>query len=137
MHMTLIKILCRAAAFLLTLGARLPRWQTHIKSSRMRTTRSTTKKQSALAKSPLGRLVDQQASPLLKLIVGKIPADDGFVVQLACGPLHAIIKERFAASGGVKTTGVVSSVSRFGWVRDWPRKSSRRGSWRGTKRRAA
>jgi hypothetical protein len=71
----------------------------------MDTTRSTTKKQLALAKSPLGRLVDQQASPLLKLILGKIPADDGFVVQLACEPLHAIIKERFATSGGVKTAG--------------------------------
>jgi hypothetical protein len=115
-----IKSLCHAA-FLLTFGARLPRWQTRIKSSSMRTTRSTTKKQLALAKSPLGRLVDQQASPLLKLILAKIPADDGFVVQLACEPLHAIIKERFATSGGVKTTvgGVVSSVSRFEWIRGW------------------
>ena len=87
----------------------------------MRITRSTTNKQLALAKSPLGRLVDQQASPLLTLIVGKIPADDALVVQLACEPLHAIIKERFAFCGGVQTTAawVVSSVSRFQWVRGW------------------
>ena len=95
------KKLC-LAAFPLTLGARLPCWQTHTAPFRMPTTQSTTKKQLALAKSPLGHLelVDQQASPLLKLLVGKVPADDGFVVQLACGPLHAIVKERFATSGG-------------------------------------
>ena len=128
MHMILSKTLCHAATFPLTLAYRLPRWQTHIKSSSMRTTRSTTKKQTALAKSPLGRLVDQ-ASPLLKLILGKIPADDGFVVQLACEPLHAIIKERFATSGGVKTTvgGVVSSGSGAGRTR----RASQSGSWGG------
>ena len=56
--------------------------------------------------------VDQQASPHLKLILANIPAEDGFVVQLACEPLHAIIKERFATSKGVMTTvgGMVSSI---------------------------
>jgi len=37
-------------------------------------------------------------------ILAEIPADDAFVVQLACEPLHALVKERFEHSGGVKTT---------------------------------
>ena len=50
------------------------------------------------------------------LIVGKIPEDDAFVIQLVCDPLHASIKERFATSGGVKTAvaGVVSTGSGAG-----------------------
>ena len=50
----------------------------------------------ALANSQMNRLVDQQDSPLLRLIFGEVPAHDAFVAQLACEPLHAIIK---AASG--------------------------------------
>jgi hypothetical protein len=87
----------------------------------MNTATSMTNASMALDESPLGRLVDQQGSPLLELIAGKIPADDAFVVQLACEALHVIIKERFATSGGVKTTvgGVVSSVPRFEWIMGW------------------
>ena len=80
----------------------------------------------ALAASPLGRLVHQQASPIIKLIVAEIPADDAFVVQLACETLHSIIRERFAGvNGGVQTSlsGMVSSVARFEWVRGWPKDS--------------
>ena len=76
----------------------------------------------ALANSQMNRLVDQQDSPLLRLIFGEVPAHDAFVAQLACEPLHAIIKERFMNRGGVKTSaaGVVSSVARFEFVRGWP-----------------
>jgi len=58
-------------------------------------------------------------SPLIKLILVKIPADDALGVQLACEPLHVLIMERFEHSGGVKTCvqGVVSSVARFEWIR--------------------
>jgi len=89
----------------------------------MITTRSTTKKQNqvhvALAASAMGRLAHLgAASPLLTLIVAEIPANDAFCVQLTCKPLHALIKERFAFTGGVKTenAGVVSSVARFEWI---------------------
>ena len=85
--------------------------------------RSETSKQTmALASSPLGRLVDQQASPLLKLIIASVAEEDAFVVQLACKTLHAIVQERFATRGGVKTKpqGVLSSVTRFKWVRGFP-----------------
>jgi len=53
------------------------------------------------------------ASPLSTLIIASIQADDAFVVQLACEPLHALIKERFANSGSVKTTvsGAVECVA--------------------------
>ena len=76
----------------------------------------------ALANSQMNRLVDQQDSPLLRLIFGEVPAYDAFVAQLACEPLHAIIKERFMNRGGVNTSaaGVVSSVARFEFVRGWP-----------------
>jgi hypothetical protein len=47
--------------------------------------------------------VHQQASPILKLNVAMIPANDAFLVQLTCDPLHAVIKERFEHSG-VKTS---------------------------------
>jgi len=36
----------------------------------------------------------------LKLIVGKVPADDAFVVQLACEALHAVIKNRGVVKQG-------------------------------------
>jgi hypothetical protein len=74
----------------------------------------------ALSLSPMNRLVQQEGSPLLELIVAGIPAD-AFVVQLTCKLLHALVQERFAESGGVKTRrkGVVSSVARFEWVRGW------------------
>jgi len=73
----------------------------------------------ALAASPL-RLLDVD---LLETILVQVSADDAFVVQLTCEPLHAIIKEIFAYNeadeGGVKTTpaGVVSSLARFELVR--------------------
>ena len=38
------------------------------------------------------RHVHQGSSPLLRLIAAKIPADDAFVVQLACESLHLIIR---------------------------------------------
>ena len=53
------------------------------------------------------------------------------MVQLTCGPLHVLIKERFAHSGGVKTSvkGVVSSVARFEWVRGWPEEEESKPQW--------
>ena len=58
----------------------------------------------ALANSLLGRLIDQQASPLLNHIFGNIPAKDAFMVQLVCHALLALTKERFENTGGVQTT---------------------------------
>ena len=36
------------------------------------------------------------------MIVAAFPADDAFVVQLACESLHILVKVRFKHSGGVK-----------------------------------
>ena len=76
-------------------------------------------------------MVHQQASPIIKLIVAEIPADDALVGQLTCRPLHVLIKERFEHSGGVKTSvqGVVSSVARFEWIRGWPEDEESKPGW--------
>ena len=60
----------------------------------------------------------------LECIVSQVPEEDAFVAQLACKTLHVRIKERFANSGGVRTTseGVVSSQVRFDWVLSFPEK---------------
>ena len=55
----------------------------------------------APAASLLDRLVDQQASPLLQMVLAKVPEEDAFVVQLSSVRLHALVKERFERSGGV------------------------------------
>ena len=77
---------------------------------------------SALTSSVLNRLVDQQDSPLLKMVIDHVPEEDAFVVQLSSTRLHALVKERFEDSGGVKTKagGVISSVARFAFVRGFP-----------------
>ena len=78
----------------------------------------------ALIGSPLGPLLAKHMELLLR-IVGNIPEDDAFVVQLACEAMHAAMQERFWWTGGVKTTskGVTSSLTRFDLVWNWPEES--------------
>jgi len=47
------------------------------------------------------RTANGNGSPLLNIIVAEIPAYEPFVVQQACKPLHALIKERFENSDAI------------------------------------
>jgi hypothetical protein len=103
----------------LALGTCLPRWQTHIKTSSMSISHSTNNNQLALTESHWGRLVDQQASPLLKRIMGKIPAPDAFVVQLVCKLCMHSSRSALLRVVGQNHRGRGHQWLRFEWVRGW------------------
>jgi len=80
---------------------------------------STTNNQLALTESHWGRLVDQQASPLLKRIIGKIPAPDAFVVQLVCELCMCSSRSALLRVVGQNHRGRGHQWLRFEWVRGW------------------